>query len=492
MHVLHTCALKAQWFSGRYDTAQVCYDAGGRFDPSDLFLMPLTVFLSPERAHAAYASMALLVLFGGLWTFAASFTIRIPLALAWCAPMAWSYVLVLGFIPFLFAAGWALAVAGWWNRTVHVRGRDAGALVLGLAIAQGLHRGGGVMVLLLLGTMEHMRWRHDPSAARARFATLHGWWRWAAAALLLGSGIVVVRLLARTPLVELPAPRSTLHELLTLRPFLLMHAGEEGPYLIALGALSATGLVIATLRRIQGRLSGGATDGLWAAALLLFALSVFVDTPYARLLFLPARAAWLGSLLLGTWVALALPRSWWTHALVGAMVLVHAFRLAQIEARMAGSLAAHEDLLAAVEHIRPHGVVLPFNRDDNWLHDHLGAYLAARYEGVCFSPHDHLRFTYAGPVADTVRIFGTGPQHGLRWLSAHVERGDMPALDHVLLIGHGDRKDERARNVERTLARHFRLTWQNPYVEVWTHVRWMPTDSIGAGLNLAPQPTRSE
>ena len=88
-----------------------------------------------------------------------------------------------------------------------------------------------------------------------------------------------------------------------------------------------------------------------------------------------------------------------------------------------------------------------------------------------------------------VRLFGTGPQHGLRWLEAHVAGGGPPVIDHVVLIGHGDRPDERYRNLERVLVRHFGLTWRNRYVEIWTRNGAGTTaDHKDPGLNLAPPP----
>lgn len=489
MHVLHTCALKAQWFSGRYDTAQVSYDASDRFDPSDLVLMPLTVMFTPERAHAAYASAALLLLMLGLRSITNALGGGGTWALAWCAPFLWGYVLILGFIPFLFATGSVLLVVGWWSGLQRVRGRDAWALLLGALVSVWLHRGGGALLALGVCSVEAMRWAGDRAAFRDRYALLPARWTWVAAVALATVALQMVRLLMRKPIVEMPGPRSALAELLSLRPFLLLHTAEEAPLLIAMGALILTTLTVSIIRRARGLVPSGAADGLWIAALLLFSASILLDTDYARLLFLPLRALWCGYLLLGCWIVLALPRSGWGLALVGAMVVLHIMRLIQVEQRMAGSRITHEELLAAVDHLKPHGVVMPFNRDDNWLHDHLGAYLAARYEGVLFSPHDHLRFRYAQPVATPVRLFGTGPQHGLRWLEAHVAGGGPPVIDHVVLIGHGDRPDERYRNLERVLVRHFGLTWRNRYVEIWTRNGAGTTaDHKDPGLNLAPPP----
>ncbi|MFN8351652.1 MAG: hypothetical protein U0U25_09335 [Flavobacteriales bacterium] len=489
MHVLHTCALKAQWFSGRYDTAQVSYDASDRFDPSDLLLMPLTVLCSPEQAHAAYASLALLTLFAGIGLATRSLGRSSAWAMAWCAPLAWSYVLILGFLPFVFAVGWALVVVGWWNGLRRVEGRHAWSLLLGAAIAQWLHRSGGTVLLLGLCTTELMRWAGDRVTARERLASLPMGWRWAAVLAVLGALLYTGLVLARTPITEMPAPRDAMQGLLSLRAFLLLHAEAEAPHLLVLGGLLITAVSVSIVRRLRGMAPRGAADGLWVAALLLFAASVLVDTPYARLLFLPIRAQWLAWVLLGCWTIVSLPRTWWAHALVAGMVVAHGLRIVDVEQRMAGSRITHEELLAAVDHLKPHGVVMPFNRDDNWLHDHLGAYLAARYEGVLFSPHDHLRFRYAQPVATPVRLFGTGPQHGLRWLEAHVAGGGPPVIDHVVLIGHGDRPDERYRNLERVLVRHFGLTWRNRYVEIWTRNGAGTTaDHKDPGLNLAPPP----
>src|SRR6185295_16596724 len=106
-------------------------------------------------------------------------------------------------------------------------------------------------------------------------------------------------------------------------------------------------------------------------------------------------------------------------------------------------------------------------RDDNWMHEHLSAFVAASYEGVFFSSGDHLAFHHHPSAADTVASHSFGfPEH-LRWLERHVSTHASPEIDHIVIFGHGRPADLRFSNALAVLQRHYLLQWTNEYAEVW-------------------------
>ncbi|MBP7514396.1 MAG: hypothetical protein KA791_07605 [Flavobacteriales bacterium] len=469
MHVLHACALKSAWFSARYANAQVDYLINlGTLDLFDLILVPLTVLLSPGVAHAFYGALVVLVLGLGAWSLARAAGAGDRPLLVWVLPLGFSFILIMGFMTFLLATGLAMFAAGWWMR----QGRITVPTALkagGLLIAcQATHRVGGSLALMMMACYEVILFVHSRQESRERWGILPPKLR--NALLIVGFGGMLYKVLSAvltSPRVRVPGNPEFWLGLFRLRPLLLFDAREETPFLIVLGLLLVISLALALFHRFASRANGPATDALFLAGLFLLAVSVLVRTPNAELLYIGTRAQTIALLLLGTWVAVVVPKNGWSTALAGLVLVVHSWRMVHVEQRMAGSRQVYEQALEVVDRLPEHGVTLPVVCDDNWMHEHLSAFVAASYRGIFFSPGDHLGFLHHAEESWQLRDYSDGFQQELRWLEDHVTSNAPPVIDHIVLFGHGKPVSSRVSNLFAVRDKHFFLQWKNDYAEVW-------------------------
>ena len=469
MHVLHACALKSAWFSARYATAQVDYLINiGTLDLFDLILVPLTVLLSPGAAHAAYGALVLLVLGLGAWSLSRATGAADRPLLVWVLPLGFSFILVMGFMTFLLATGLAMFAAGWWMRQDRITVPIALKAVGFIIACQATHRAGGSLALMMMACYEVILVLHSKQVSRERWSILPP--RMRNALLIVGFGGMLYKVLSAvltSPRVRVPGNPEFWLGLFRLRPLLLFDTREETPFLIALGTLLVISFVLAFYHRLVSRANGPAADALLLAGLFLLAVSVLVRTPNAELLYIGTRAQTVALLLLGTWVASVIPKNAWSTVLAGLVLVVHAWRIIHVEKRMAGSRQVYEQALEVVDRLPEHGVTLPVVCDDNWMHEHLSAFVAAGYRGIFFSPGDHLGFLHHADESWQLRDYSDGFQQELRWLEDHVTSNAPPVIDHIVLFGHGKPVSGRVSNLFAVRDKHFFLQWKNDYAEVW-------------------------
>ena len=469
MHVLHACVTKAIWFSDRYHTADVNYAINTHtVDLTDLILIPLTVVLSPPQAHVAYAALVLLAGGIGAWWAARAAGMRNAALVLWVLPFSFSFIFLLGFFTFLLSAGFALMAFAWWVERERVRWTTLGVAVLAVFACQATHRAGGSLAVLFMGCFELVLFVRDRAMWHARWAGIGKPWRIIGLAGAIAAAIwkVTVAINAH-PRILLDHEQDRWQEFFNGRPLVLFDPHVEQGQLIALAVLLLACLVLGLIHRMRDRSISPASDGLGLAILLLLAASVFVHTPNAQLLYMGTRAQTIALLALPAWMASVVPRSWYATGLCIAVFGVHTWRMVHAELIMAHSLDAHLESMEAVEHLPQHGVCLPVVRDDNWLHEHLSAFVAARYEGVFYSAGDHTEFVHLPDEAWQLRDYSDGYQLELQWLEEHVATHAAPVFDHILLLGHGKPVDDRLQNVLDVLQRHYFLQWQNDYVESW-------------------------
>lgn len=469
MHVLHACALKSAWLSARYATPQVDYLVNlGTLDLFDIILVPLTVVLSPGAAHAVYGAMVLLVLGLGAWSLARAARAANRPLLVWVLPLGFSFILVMGFMTFLLATGLAMFAAGWWMRQDRITASTAlkaGGLILA---CQATHRVGGSLALMMMACYEVILFLRSRKVSRERWAILPPKLR--NGLLIVGFGGMLYKVLSAiltSPRVRVPGNPEFWLGLFRLRPLLLFDAREETPFLIVLGVLLVISLALALFHRLRSRETGPVPDALLLAGLFLLAVSVLVRTPNAELLYIGTRAQTIALLLLGIWVAVALPKNGWSAALAALVLVVHSWRMVHMEQRMAGSRQVYEHALEVVDRLPEHGVTLPVVCDDNWMHEHLSAFVAASYRGIFFSPGDHLGFRHQTHESWQLRDYSDGFQQELRWLEDHVASNAPPVIDHIVLFGHGKPVNSRVSNLFAVRDKYFFLQWKNDYAEVW-------------------------
>lgn len=473
MHVLHACVLKAHLFSDRYATAAVDYLVNpGTRDLSDLWLIPFTWLLSPAAAHSAYMGSVLLILGMGAWCSARAAGMKDPLLFVIVLPVLFSYVLLLGFFTFLIAAGMALLFLAWWASRRRVAPRTLCIALILLLISLGIHRAAGPLALLFAGCHEVVFGFRDRAGWSARWSMIP---RMVRIGVFGGSaGIALWKVPAMLFMrwdMQVASHSASWPGAFFLRPLLLFGLERERPFLLILGMIVTGLLVVAAIHRARTRSSPASADALLLAGLMLLAASHLLVTPNARFLMLDVRLQSVALILLMTWVAATLPPGRWSRIVCAGVLVVHVMRMAYIERVMAGSRQTVERVEAVVERLPLHGVILPVVRDDNWLHAHLSALAAASYEGVFFSPHDHLGFTYARPAPPLyLQHYSQGFQMDLPWLDQHVAAGSPPIIDHVVLFGGGRAPDAKARTIQCVLDRHFFLQWSNGYAEVWARI----------------------
>jgi hypothetical protein len=112
-------------------------------------------------------------------------------------------------------------------------------------------------------------------------------------------------------------------------------------------------------------------------------------------------------------------------------------------------------------------VVLPVLREHNWILDHLGAFVSIRYDGVLFSPHDHMGFQFNTPVSRALRRYAWGNRTNAPWLRDHLEHGREPAIDRLVVFGHGAPRSPADSAILALRDAYFYKGWGNAYVEVW-------------------------
>jgi hypothetical protein len=219
--------------------------------------------------------------------------------------------------------------------------------------------------------------------------------------------------------------------------------------------------------RFRSRTTPVAADALGLAMVLLLLASMAFHTRNAQLLYMGVRSQTIALLVLPAWVAAVVPRNWWSALIGSAVLVVHITRMFHIENTMAYTRTAFEQSREVVDHLPLHGVTLPVVRDDNWLHEHLTAFAAASYQGVFFSPGDHLSFKHRTGETWQLRDYSDGFQLQLSWLEKHVATGALPVIDHIVLFGEGKPLDQRVRNLLAVMHRHYKPEWKNDYAEVW-------------------------
>lgn len=492
MHVLHACVLKAHLFSGRYATAAVDYLVNpGTRDLSDLWLIPFTWVFSPAGAHAAYMGSVLLILGMGAWCCARAAGMKDPLLFVIVLPVLFSYVLLLGFFTFLIAAGMALLFLAWWMGRRRIAPRTLCIALILLLIAQGMHRAGGPLAVLFAGCHEIVFRIRDRAGWSARWSMIP---RMARIAVIGGSaGIALWKGLAMLFMrwdLQIASHSASWPGAFVLRPLLLFGLEHDRPFLLLLGMIVTGFLVLAAIHRARARSTPVSADALLLAGLLLLLASHLLITPNARNLMLDVRLQSVALIVLMAWAAATLSAWSWSRIVCTGVLVVHVLRMAYIERTMAGSRQTVERIEAVVERLPLHGVTLPVLRDDNWLHAHLSAFAAAAYEGVFFSPHDHLGFTYAQPDPPLhLQRYSQGLQMDLPWLDRHVAAGSPPIIDHVVLFGHGRALDAKAPTIQRVLDRHFFLQWSNGYAEVWARITDRSEQARNAGAPGGPPRT---
>lgn len=469
MHVLHAFVLKAHWFGGHHHTPQLCYTVNsGTLDLTDLLLVPLTALLSPERAQAAYAGLLL-----ACWGIAAvwwsrAVKVKEPFLLLWLLPLSWSYIFVLGFFTFLFAASFAWMALAWWIQRGQVRWRTLVGACIAIAICQATHRAGGPLAVLFIACHELTCAVRDRTAWRTRWALIP---RWVSLMAVLtpcaAVGWKVSQVTFTAVADETPFTVRTAMDFFLGRPLVLFAGETETPWAQLLMALMLAAFAAGVLGRWKNGERHNASDGLLLAACVLLFASFLFRTFNSMRLFMDVRAQVVALPMFMFWCAANIPRSRWTVLLACCLLVVHTVRSLYTERVMAGSRGAYEGAIAVVDHLPSHGVVLPVVRDDNWLHDHLPAFAAASYAGVFWTPNDHLGFKPGCTVGWKVRHYHDGHRHELDWLEGHVASGACPIVHRIVFFGHGQPEDERLRNINAALRERYTLQWKNGYAEVW-------------------------
>lgn len=469
MHLLHACVIKAEWFSERFSTPDLTYVSSlGMLHVGDAILIPLSWLLPPYWAHA-WSSAFILIAFGlGLLQLMRAYGRVHPLAFVLVLPFIHSFLLMMGFFTFLLTLGAAFAFAAYWARSEVVTIKRLLILLVGAVVCASMHRSGAPVLLSLVFIHEGVLFLRSRPAFRVRWASVSGYALLALA--LMGTAVVVVlivRIITGVTHFEQAEARAPLIDLLRMRPLLLVDSVAERPFLLGFGGLILVLLAIAGWTRWRRDRAWASGDALWISGASALLLSFCVRGPYADLIYLVERLQFIGLLLLCAWLVIQWKPTLVLKTLALCLFVVQIARIVHLERRLLPLRPSYEAAMEVPSHLPPHEVVLPVLRENNWILDHLGAFVSIDYDGVFFSPHEHLGSHIKPPVSRDMFRYGWGNRNNVKWLREHLESRKAPIIDHLVVFGRGAPRDPADSVILSLRAAYFTKQWENAYAEVW-------------------------
>ncbi|MBK6777854.1 MAG: hypothetical protein IPG74_19155 [Flavobacteriales bacterium] len=468
---LKAAVIESSWTTPKYLADGVAYDVARLpAGPSELIMMAFLKIGGPAFAQTAFGVLAVLMLGLSVIALLRALDVRPHVAVILLLPLSFNYLLVLGVFAFLLSTAMAFATVAWWISIKRLKVLHVFMLLVSLFLCSLVHRSGGPVALVLLACCELMVWRSQPDAYRTR-------WSFAPMKVrLFIIGVVtcaIALLIHRMQLLSSIqgaslSNRSPFLDLVGFRPFLLFDRSEEVPYLLALGLLFVSLVVVALRRRLKNPRSLMPVDGLAACALVLIMASLLVRNRLADMLFLAERAQTIAFILLALW-AVAQPRSVISSFLSALALAVHVVRLVHAEEKMAGLEARTKSILTAGAACGEGSVIMPITLEPNWLLTHNAAYLAIDHPGIVLTTRDHLNFTTDSIPADPFWWYLNHRYGPWDWFGAHVAQHNPPLIDHVLVIGNDPvLRDSIMEGVQPVLDSAYWITQDDGYSTLYT------------------------
>jgi hypothetical protein len=469
MHVLHSAVLMDALGERSYSAAGLQYDLNaidvGLLDPIAMLL--LTV-LSPELVEAALAAIALLVFGLGALAYVRAYAGAVPLHAAWVLPFSFSIILLLGFLPFVFAVGLCFWFAARWVKFQTVTWRTLPWAVTALWLCMVTHRGALLMLTLLLGAHEMLLFLNDRVAFRSRWSVLPRWLVF----VLIGcsvSGVATaaVWMFFFSPVFEPVGSRTPLTDLLRLRSLSLLDQHSELGYLIGMAVLMFGSLVLAVRGCLHKRTPWVQHAPLLAGSLLILG-SLLIHTPWAYLHYFPERAQFVGLLLLMLWCALHVRGSKLSVVAVIGIIALHTVRTVYIERRMAHYTDERAAVVEVAQHLAPGTLVATFQCSTDWLLQHQFAYLSIRHQGIVLSKRDKIWIERTNIAAKALGKAIKRKPEDPAWLLRCADDPECPVTDRVVVLCNARGGDaEATTDLSAELQGRYAMIFESEYAVLW-------------------------
>jgi hypothetical protein len=439
-------------------------------------LVALQLLLSPATAERA---LLFLILFGmgvGLFRLCQACGNRMPWAALLVLPFSYNFLLVMGFYNFLLGMVLALFVLAYAFRRDHPVGWTWAIFLVGSLVVLWCHA--MAFFFLALVVAMHRSLLEIPRLANKaeRFTALRAMTR---TALLLLPGTILFFIFSsgqdtRWGTVNMD---QNFKDLIDLRVLVLYAFDLERPYVLFITAMLAL-LLIRSFQEcstvsMSTLLKQPVTALFFSALLLLLLYFILPDsTGYAS--FISQRLQLMFFLLLIGWISVQLPYDRWSFAFLLVFLGVHFMRLKYMRHLMkplAEQAMAIEDASLALP---PGTNVLPINFEPEWLLGHqatqLGLYndlhVLENYE--CSMGYFPLIWRKDLPSPLYWHLMTATDRQCFEWLKDYVDAKETPAMDQIALIGPVDSASCKAQNVLPILAAHYRQTFDNGYVRVYS------------------------
>lgn len=439
-------------------------------------LVALQLLLSPATAERA---LLFLILFGmgiGLFRLCQACGNRTPWAALLVLPFSYNFLLVMGFYNFLLGLVLALFVLAYAFQRTTPLGRTWAVFLVGSLVVLWCHAMAFfflALVITIKALLQHLPGLRKPIMRREAF------WGLLRTALLLLPGALLFLLFTTSQDArwgEADMAKS-LKELVDLRILVLYSFEIERPYV-----LFFTAMIVALLVRavIEVRYSGVGTlmdqpsTALLLSALVTLALYFILPDSTGYASFLSQRLQFMFLLLLIGWAACVVPFDHWSIPLLAVVLCIHAARLDYMNDLMAPHAAKERALAEASTAMPAHTNVLPINFEPDWMFGHQAAglglyndlYIVENYE--CSMGYFPLIWRKDLPSPLYWHLMTATDRQCFEWLKDYVAAKESPAMDQIALIGPVDSASCKAQNVLPILAAHYRQTFDNGYVRVYS------------------------
>ncbi len=482
-HALTSRLLLTRWSGAHFTDGIVC--TGSYWVPNALgnyLLVAIQAFGANDGGERALFFLIILSLTTGSWYLARVMGHERPWFVLLVLPFTYSFLLVMGFSNFLLGMGGTLFLCAYAVRTALRSPTHKVFYLLGSLLVLWTHAMAFGVMTLVLGMLLGYNWLFASYCERTvgPFAGLKSTGV-AAFTLLSLPGLILLFLFNKDQEGMLGAvdPSVNWGMLKDLRVLTLYDKNEEHVFrFFAKLTFVALGVYVA-MDRIASGLSRAALqryDGLLLAATLIFVVHLFAPDSTGYASYVSVRLQLCFFLLLIIWFACAIRPGSWTVPILTAVILAHADRLSYINEKMAPLSSELADLRDASRHLEKGAVVLPVSFERNWLMAHVETTLgvdghAMLLENNAFNmPYFPLVWCKDLPWPLYEHIHLKHEERTLNWLSNYTEKGLMPRLDQIAVVGGAvDSSDIMARNLFPLLAKDYSLTYSNDHVRVYTH-----------------------
>lgn len=473
LHVFHASLLSAPWTKTTHLAHGIIYNSdwvqgwlGNRV------LMVLLAIVSPEQAHALFASLISCALILAVVAFLRVNGVRIRPAILWLLPITFNFVLLLGLFHFILAVALGFGTVAWWKARAHDPVVRWLGLLFGLVVSFFTHRFGPVMVCALflpaffVELLQEYTTRDMVSQRRSftRVVTTLG--------LLAMCAFFIARFLQAPPIPRING-LPVINDFSLLRTLYLVDHIQEQWVIRSMGVLLLISITVGVVSRyLLGRTLHW-HDAIISLSIGFVLIAWLYSAPSAGMQLVAERSQWLALLMITIWlIAIAdVPLKFSSWIIGGAALCVvplQLIRLVQIEASFAELEQAHNNTMEASATLEPGSLVMPVLASHHWLFQHELSYVAIDHDGILVSAKESVPFIHqdGSPHTSDWLPLRLDPY----WLLRHWRSGIPPEIDQVLFIGSGIDPKVGKHPWPALLSGKFMESFENGHSRIYTRI----------------------